>query len=359
MSEAVKKSSKSKPWILLVCTGAGNTVQGGADIWVNNFLKEVWTKLPNKRRYRLLIDSKRPSNFKEESLPPGLRFHFHYDDPSITEQWGKESNWVHFLHPHYHMREHLWQFEDIFGICFVHAYPKDMKEIWKYLPELDRLQFQTKVDEKWYSEFLLTCKRRIWIGLNSSQLLSDFPNYTYYLPNYYEFRGPASLTPNVNNGTVGYAARAETRKCLHWMHGIDKGYALTGQFDVKNLRDTTRYQMPSVDIYQWDPKIKNAFFTKNWGIFHGASFREPFGYSIFEAVDYGKLPIINKDWAPELDYKYRASTKNEFDKCIKQILRDSHQERSIERDKLIEFMKRFDNKKEWADNVRTQILSFW
>lgn len=352
-------SKKEVPWILLVCTGAGNTIQGGADIWVNNFLKEVWPTLPNRVRYRLLIDSKRPVGFNPNSLPAGLRFHFHYDDPSITEQWGRESNWVHFLHPHYHMREHLWEFEDKFGICFVHAYPKDMTTVSEFLPELDRLQLNTKVDVKWYNEFLMTCRRRIWIGLNKSQLLNDFPNYTSIIPNYYEFRGPPSLTPNVNKGEVGYAARAETRKCLHWMNGIKKGYALTSQWDVQNLRDTSRFQLSTVDIFQWNVDIKHAFFTKDWGIFHGASFREPFGYNIFEAVDYGKLPIINKDWAPEVDYKYRASTKNEFDNCIKQILKDSHQENSNERNKLIEFMKKFDNKKEWVDQVRSQILSFW
>ena len=352
-------AKKETPWILLVCTGAGNIIQGGADIWVNNFLKEVWPTLPNRVRYRLLIDSKRPVGFNPTSLPHGLRYHFHYDNPEITRQWGEESNWVHFLHPHYHMREHLWEFEDIFGLCFVHAYPKDMKGVKEQLPELDRLQFQTKVDEKFYEEFLMTCKRRIWIGLNKSQLLSDFPNYTYVLPNYYEFKGPPALTTRCDSGGVGFAARAETRKCLHWMHGIDKGYALTGQFDVKNLRDIGRFTLPTIDIFQWDPKIKHAFFTKDWGIFHGAYFREPFGYSIFEAVDYGKLPILNKDWAPELDYKYRVSTKNEFDKCIKQIKRDGWEIANEERNKLIKFMKKFDNKEEWADQVRTQILSFW
>jgi hypothetical protein len=346
-------------WILLVCTGAGNTIQGGADIWVNNFLKEVWTRLPNNRQYRLLIDSKRPGNFREDSLPKNLKFHFHYDDPEITRKWGNESHWVQFLHPHYHMRKHLWEFEHKFGICFVHAYPKDMRGVLAELPELDRLQLNTNVDVKFYEEFLLTCQRRIWVGLNKSQLLTDFPNYTYILPNYYEFKGPAALTTHVDNGQVGFAARAETRKCLHWMHGIKKGYALTSQWDVQNLRDVTRFQLPNVDIYQWDPNIKQAFFTKNWGIFHGAYFREPFGYSIFEALDYGKLPIINKDWCTEVDYKYRVSTKNEFDNCIKQIQKDSHQERVNERNKLIEFLKKYDNKKEWVDQIRTQLLSFW
>ena len=351
--------SKVPPWILLVATGAGNTVQGGADIWVNNFLKEVWPNLPNNRYYRLLIDSKRPGNFKDESLPKNLKFHFHFDDPEITRKWGNESEWLHFLHPHYHMREHIWEFEDKFGICFVHAYPKDMKDVSKQLPELDRLQFQTKVDERFYSEFLMTCKRRIWIGLNGSQLLKDLPNYTYTIPNYYEFKGPAQLTTHVNNGSVGFAARAETRKCLHWMNGIEKGYALTGQYDVQNLRDTTSFTLKTTNMYQWEPGIYNAFMGKSWGIFHGAYFREPFGYSIFQALDYGKLPIINKDWCSEVDYKYRVATKNEFDGCIKQILKDSHETRVEERNKLIKFLKRYDNKKVWADKIRTQILSFY
>ena len=351
-----RKSKKAAPWILLVCTGAGNVIQGGADIWVNNFLKEVWPKLPNKVRFRLLIDSKRPTNFNPNSLPVGLRYHFHYDDPEITKQWGDESHWVHFLHPHYHMREHIWRFEDRFGICFVHAYPKDMKDVIKQLPELDRLQFNTKVDEKFYGEFLLTCRRRVWIGLNKSQLIDDFPNYTYYLPNYYEFKGPSSLTTHVENGIVGFAARAETRKCLHWLHGIDKSYALTSQWDIKNLRDTTQFTLPDTDVFQWDPNIKQAFFGKNWGIFHGAYFKEPFGYSIFQAVDYGKLPIIHKDWAPEVDYDYRASTMNEFKKIHKKILIDSHSKRLKNFNNLKTYMKQFDNKTAWADKVRSIIL---
>ena len=352
-------SKKNPPFILLVCTGAGNVIQGGADMWVNNFLKEVWPILPNKKRYRLLIDSKRPEGFREESLPTGIKYHFHNEDGEKTKKWIDESRWIHFLHPHYHFREHIWRGEDKFGICFVHAYPKDMKSVNKSLPELSQLQFQTKVDEKWYSEFLLTCNRRIWIGLNETQLTKDFSNYTYYLPNYYEFRGPGSLTTRTTEGEVGFAARGESRKCLHWMHGIKKGYALTSQWDVKNLKDLGRFTLPNVDIYQWNVNIKHAFFTKDWGIFHGASFKEPFGYNIFEAVDYGKLPIINKDWAPKVDYKYRVSTKNEFDRCIKQIMKDSHEEQVFERNKLIKFMKKFDNKKEWVDQIRSQILSFY
>jgi len=346
--------------ILLVTTGCGNTIVGGSDIWVNNFLKEVWPFLPNKKNYRLLIDSKKPGNFEDSSLPKGLSFHFHYENEELTAQWCKESSWIHFLHPHYHPRKHLLPYEDKFGICFVHAYPRDMKSIINKLPEINKLQLSTNVDENWYDEFLLTCKRRIWIGLDSKTLLfKNFPNYTYLLPNYYEFRGPASLTTTISEGKVAFAARVETRKCFHWMHGVENGLALTSSKDIENLKSVTRFTFNNIDVYQWNYNIHKAFFTKNWGIFHGAYFKEPFGYSIFQAVDYGKLPIINKDWAPEVDYKYRASSKNEFDNCIKQIKKDGWQIANEERKKLIEFMKKFDNKKEWVDQIKTQILSFY
>ena len=80
----IKKIDKD---ILLVCTGAGNVIQGGADIWVNNFLKEVWPILPRKKKYKLLIDSKQPTNFEPSSLPKGLKYHFHFNDKSVTEEW--------------------------------------------------------------------------------------------------------------------------------------------------------------------------------------------------------------------------------------------------------------------------------
>jgi hypothetical protein len=36
---------------VLITTGAGNVIKGGADVWTNHFLKEVWPKLPNKKEW--------------------------------------------------------------------------------------------------------------------------------------------------------------------------------------------------------------------------------------------------------------------------------------------------------------------
>ena len=341
---------------LLYTTGAGNTIMGGSDIWTNYFLQYIWPTLPIKKTWKLLIDSKRPLNFNPNSLPKGLQYHFHFDDPTITEKWLNEAQEIHVLHPHYHKRPHIWHYEDKFKTVFVHAYARDIVKVLNKIPELKQLQVQTNVDENFYEDFLVTFKKRIWIGNNHSGLLDDFPNYTYTIPNFYEFVHNLPLTTHIDNGKIGFASRAETRKCLHWLNG-HKGYALTSQFDVKNLRDSTSYSLNDIDIYQWDPDIHHQFMLKNWGIFHGAYFNEPFGYSIFQAVDYGKLPILNKDWAPEIDYKYRVETKNEFDSCVKEIVNDSYEIRNAEFQKLKEYMKKFDNKNEWIDKVRTTILS--
>jgi len=95
---------------------------------------------------------------------------------------------------------------------------------------------------------------------------------------------------------------------------------------------------------------------KNWGIFHGAYFQEPFGYSIFQAVDYGKLPILNRDWATELEYRYRAGTKMEFDKMVKTILKDSYETRLENFMKLKEYMLKFTNMDKWVDDIRNVLL---
>lgn len=340
---------------ILLCTGAGNTIVGGADMWVNDFLQYVWPTLPMRKTWKLLIDSKRPTNFNQKSLPKGLTYHFHGDNPDVTEEWLKTCQEIHVLHPHYHKRPHIWHHEDKFKSVFVHAYAKDIVNVLTKIPELKLLQTQTNIDEKFYEEYLSTFKKRVWIGNNYSSLLDDFPNYTYKIPNIYQFKHNIPLTSHISNGKVGFASRAETRKCLHWLNGL-QGLALTSQYDVKNLRDTTTYSLKDIDIYQWDPEIHHQFMLKNWGIFHGAYFQEPFGYSIFQAVDYGKLPILNWDWAPEVDYKYRAGNKMEFDKVVKTILKDSYETRLENFMRLKAYMLQFGNVQKWVDDIRNILL---
>ena len=95
---------------------------------------------------------------------------------------------------------------------------------------------------------------------------------------------------------------------------------------------------------------------KDFGIFHGAYFKEPFGYSIFQAIDYGKLPIIHTDWAKDVDYKYRANSKNGFDKVVKQIVNDSKDKRYEEFAKLKTYMLRFQNVESWKKEILKTLI---
>ena len=353
--DQLKDSSKfSSSMNIMITTGAGNTIQGGADIWTNHFLKLIWSELPKRKNWKLLIDSKRPTNFDTKSLPEGLDFHFHGDDPNKTEKWLSECMGIHYLHSHYHKREHIWKWESKFKTIFVHAYPTEMEEVINKVPELKRLQFNTKVDSAFYNDFLQAFTKRIWIGNNPSKLLDDFPNYTYTIPNFYNFKHNIRPSDEVNN-KIGFASRAESRKCLHWIHGHE-GFVLTNKYDFENLKESTGYQFPNVKFYQWDNSIHENFMRKDFDIFHGAYFKEPFGYSIFQAVDYGKIPIIHTDWATEVDYKYRVSNKNEFDKMVKKIVGDDKNTRFQEFIKLKTYMMTFDNTENWKSKILQKFI---
>lgn len=340
---------------LFITTGCGNIVMGGSDIWVNNFIKNVIPTLPDYSQYKLLIDSKKPVGFDDNSIPNYIDFHHYYSDPTKGDEWLSKCSEIIFLHSHYHNREHIWKWERKFKTIFIHAYPRDMIRVMENNSELSKIQLNTKVDSNWYDQFLLSFTNRVWIGNNYSEVLDEYPINTFKIPNYYEFMHNMILTSHVSNGKIGFASRAESRKCIHWLNG-HSGYALTNRYDVQNLKDTHPYQLNGIKIYQWNPDIQDKFMRMNWGIFHGAYFKEPFGYSIFQAVDYGKLPILHKDWAPEVDYKYRVSTKNEFDKCVSTIVSDSHEENNYQFELLKSYMKKFDNKEEWISKIKDIIL---
>jgi hypothetical protein len=94
------------------------------------------------------------------------------------------------------------------------------------------------------------------------------------------------------------------------------------------------------------------FFNLDFTIFHGCYVNEPFGYSIFNAVDYGKLPILNKYWMPRLNYKYRASTKEEFNKMYDIMCNDFEVERQYQFNLLKKELLKFNNKANWIHRIK-------
>lgn len=320
---------------LLVTTGFGNIIQGGADIWVNHFIDLVLPTLDDD--FFIFVDGKRPVGFETKIE----NFHFHGDDSKRSEELLEKCDVIHFLHANYHKREHLWKYKEKWGTIIVHAYLPDMLE-YGDSPK----QFNTKVDESAVDDLLTNCKKRVWIGNNNSQIFSKF--VTERVPNFYEFK--RNKLPNLKNEKVGYTARIESRKNLHYLNGL-KGYVLSNQYDWKNINENSQYDFSKFKFYQWSQEIHKNFMEKDWNISHSCHTNEPFGYSIFQAIDWGKIPIIHKDWGVEVDYKYRASSQTEFNFAVNQILRDSRMEHLSQFLKLKTYMRKFENKDEWIRKI--------
>lgn len=320
---------------LLVTTGFGNIIQGGADIWVNHFIDNVLPIL--KGEYTIFVDGKRPVGF-ETSL---TNFHFHGDDFKRSEELLEKCEVIHFLHANYHKRDHLWKHKDKWGTIIVHAYLPDMLK-YGDSPK----QFNTKIDEDSVDELLSNCKTRVWIGNNKSQIFHKFE--VEKVPNFYEFK--KNKLPDLKSHKLGYTSRIESRKNIHY---LDEhfGYVLSNRYDWKNISEKGDYDFSKIKFYQWDSEIHDLFMNKDWDISHSCHINEPFGYSIFQSIDYGKIPIIHSEWGVECDYKYRASSKAEFNFRYSQILRDSRMIHLREFLKLKSYMRKFENKKKWVEKI--------
>ena len=323
---------------VFVTTGCGNIIQGGADMWTNNFIELV---LPHLSEYYILVDSKKPIGWKDTyELEKCNKLHFHGDSPEKTEKILEKCNEIHFIHANYHKREHLWKWKEKWGTIFVQAYLPDMLEYGDSLR-----QFNTSVVEEDVEELLTHCKKRIWIGNNPSRIFGKFKTDT--IPNFYEFKKNKPL--NKINNKLGFTSRIESRKNVHYLDGLPS-YVLSGYYDWKNISETNRFDFSKVKYFKWNIDILESFMNLKWSISHSCHTNEPFGYSIFQAVDWGKLPILDENWG-EVDYKYRASTKQEFKEVYETMLSDNHETHLKEFNNLKQYLKSFDDKNRWSSEV--------
>ena len=323
---------------VFVTTGCGNIIQGGADMWTNNFIELV---LPHLSEYYILVDSKKPIGWKDTyHLEKNGKLHFHLENEEKTDFILRVCNEIHFLHANYHKREHLWKHKDKWGTIFVQAYLPDMLDYGDSLR-----QFNTSVVEEDVDYLLTHCKKRIWIGNNPSRIFNKFVTET--ITNFYEFKKNKPL--NKINNKLGFASRIESRKNVHYLDGLPS-YVLSGYYDWKNISETNRFDFSKVKYFKWNIDILESFMNLKWSISHSCHTNEPFGYSIFQAVDWGKLPILDEDWG-EVDYKYRASTKQQFKEVYETILSDNYETHLKEFNNLKQYLKSFDDKNRWSSEV--------
>ena len=119
--------------------------------------------------------------------------------------------------------------------------------------------------------------------------------------------------------------------------------------ELASLIKSFNLSFEKTKLFTYNSDNTEKFFNrKDWGISHSAHLYEPLGYSIFQAVDYGKLPILHTDWCSEYEYPFRASNREEFNECYSEIktLKDRREFLILLREYLKE---RFDRKEEWTE----------
>tara|TARA_B100001094_G_scaffold277052_1_gene285627 strand:+ start:3475 stop:4482 length:1008 start_codon:yes stop_codon:yes gene_type:complete len=320
-------------------TGGGSLVYGGSDVWVNKWLKEIAPKLtyPSK----LLIHRTKPEKF-DVKFDTDVEVIWQSDNPIEFERYINDSRRINILHGYYTPHKLISENREKIHSNIVHV-SLDLSLHAGFVLDLPRLMHFASSKE-WESEVLKWAKHKVWIGVEDTPLHKKFDLIN--IPNCYEFQRNKDI---VMNDTIGFAARMETRKAPHFLLN-HKSMAFTDIFDVGEWEKKLKIEFKDTKIFQFKYQfLKNFLERDDWGISHSAHLNEPFGYSIFEAVDYGKLPILPHNWCDDIEYPFRATTKEEFDKCVNEIKKLNKEQRHHLLILLRNELKRYDNTEEWVE----------
>ena len=324
-------------------TGLGK-INTGVDIWVNNWLSEISNNLDTQPV--LLIYRNKPKDFNFE-IPIE---HYWYNDESgnhkdIFEQKFKECRRVNILHSHYTPLELI---------------EENLDKLWSYVihNDLSRVYVQSGLSEyefgwiphyskEWENTVLVNAKNKIWVGLY--ELYEDVFKGYQSIPSYYTFTHNKPLS---ESNKIGFTSRCESRKNPHYLDGLE-GYMFT---NIRPFQKTWKLDK-NIDFsklkkIQFESEYGEKYYEMDWGISHSAFSAEPFGYSIFQNVDWGKLPILSNDWYPSISYKFRAGNKKEFLNIYKGITELSYEEKKVEFENLkTQLIDNFDNKNIWKEKL--------
>ncbi len=320
-------------------TGGGSMIYGGSDVWVNKWLDNVAPHLdyPSK----LLIHRRRPKNLEIKFYTP-IEVIWQGDDPQLFDEYMNNCRRLHILHGYYTPHKLITQNQDKLSSVVIHvSVDLSLKAGFKLgLPKLKHFS----ADPKWETKVSQLADKVVWIGLDKIPLHDKVD--VIDIPNYYEFQH--NLDCNESN-KVGFAARCETRKSPHFLEGIES-YSFTDIEDWRWWKINVGVDFSSTRLYQFRYDMLDKFYRRqDWGISHSCHLDEPFGYSIFQAFDYGKLPILQMDWCRDYDYPFRAFTKEQFKEQVNNISELSVKERNEYLNGFREYLRQYDNKQEWVD----------
>ena len=320
-------------------TGGGDLIYGGSDVWVNHWIDNVAPKL--KHPSKLMIHRVRPATFQRNKID-NLEIIWQGDEPKEFDNIIGNARRINILHGYYTPHKAIYKNKDKIYSNVSHVSLDLSMKAGFQMGIKNPLHFASSLE--WESEVAELSEHNIWIGLDKTPLHDKVDNIID-IPNFYEFK---NNLPTCMNNRVGFAARVETRKGVHYLDGVDS-QVLTDLGDF-NYWKKQGYRFEYTRVYQYKYDNVHRFFKKqDWGISHSCHLNEPFGYSIFQAVDYGKIPILARDWLKEYSYPFRAFGKEEFDKRLKEIESLSEKDRGDILESLRSFLKKYDNKEEWVN----------
>jgi hypothetical protein len=381
-------SMKNKEYDVYYSTGGGTLVGGGADVWVNHWIEEVAPKLQvpakllihrNKpivewtpkqhEEFQRRIDRGEPGNngrqvhkklkntFKDvvdkkpkktykDVLATELKHYWQGDDPQEFEDLMNGARRIHILHGYYHPHKYIRNNQDKIQTNAVHC---NVSLALKASFTLGlKTSFNFAMSPNWESEIVGYAKKPFWIGVDKPKLHESINDKVLHIPNFYEFTRNYDV---IDSNQVGFASRMETRKCPHFIEGIDS-QLFTDPKDVQWWRRNLDIDTSKWKVFQFKWDNIERFYHRDWGISHSAHIYEPFGYSIFQAIDFGKVPILAHDWLTEYKYPFRAGNKEEFHQQYKKLCEVSLDERRNLLYPLREYLtNKFDNKEEWAEKL--------
>jgi len=318
-------------------TGGGPWVNAGTDTWVNIWLEEIAPKL--KVKPVLLIDRNKPKGYEDYKF--SIETHWKGDDLLKFEKIINDCRRINILHGHYTPMKVLVDNKHKIYSNVLHNSVRHilMPGVVSDVPVSDH-PFH---DSKWEKDMVGYAKHNIWIGLFN--IIHKNTN----IPNFYEFKHNLDLS---KSNKIGFAARCEGRKNPHFLERKE-GYAFTDSHLLKSLwKRNQKLDLKKIKMYHYDFKFKDTFYNMDWGISHSAFTFEPFGYSIFEAVDRGKLPILHETWCKDFKYPYRASNKKEFDDIYNRLKETSYEEKNKWFLYLKQYMiDNFTNKDKWVGDL--------
>lgn len=318
-------------------TGGGPWVNAGTDTWVNLWMELVAPKLDVKPI--LLIHRNKPKGHEDYQFP--IETYWHGDDIEFAENLCKNARRINILHGHYTPMKILVDNKDKIHSNILH---NSVDHILKSQVVTDAsLGWHPYLDSSWETQINEWATHSIWIGLYDILI----PNKR--ILNFYEFKHNKPLS---KSNKLGFASRCEGRKNPHYLDGLESLIFTNSKEFNMIWKSGVRLDVSKSKIFHYNSKFSEKFWNMDWGISHSCFTSEPFGYSIFQSVDMGKLPIIHKDWCKDLEYPYRASSKKEFNHIYSKIQKSSYEEKNKWFNKIKSYLvSNYTNKDEWIQNL--------